>query len=332
MLVRPALKAVYTIAGRRILIETQDDWSAGVVSNLFAGWFLRLLPPNGNTPTDAMVRIKVETVPPVIPDGLFSFGVPEGGVCHSDGSTLYLDFDGSRIVIGPGRSPTVDVWIVRRYEPGSATLTQIISQAFTAALRRCNLFALHGAAVLSPASESAVLIAGPSGSGKSTLTMQLAACGWDYLSDDTLLLDNQADRLEVYALRKFFALTAQTITALQLSELAALPRQQAIKERVTPQDLLPGVQIERARPGAIFFPNLTQKPGTEIRGLTAPEAMSRLLRLCPWAGYDEPTAGKHLAVLAELARTSVAFDFLVGTDVLEDRGLASKLCLDAMGN
>ena len=327
---RPAFNAIYTIAGRRISIQTQDDWSAGFISNRFAGCLLTPLPANGNVPTDATVRIRVETLPPIIPDGLSRFCLPQGGVCHTDGLTFHLEYDRSRILIGPGRSPTIDVWIARRYEQGSRTLDQIISQAFYAALRRCDLFEFHSAAVLPPGTDTAVLIAGPSGSGKSTLTMQLAACGWNYLSDDCLLLDYQAGELKVYALRKFFALTATTIAALQFPELRALPREPSNKTRIIPQDILSGVQLDRATPGAIFFSTITQKPDSEIRRLSAPEAMTRLLRLCPWAGYDKPTAGKHLAVLAELAQITVASDILMGTDVLEDRSLASKLCLGAM--
>jgi hypothetical protein len=324
------MKVVYTIAGRRILIETQDDWSADVVSNLLKRCFVSPLPAHRSVPLDATIRINVETDSPPIPAGLVTFTVSEGGICHTDSQTLYLDFNGSLIVIGPGTSRSVDVWITQRYERGSTVLAQIISQAFTAALRRCDLYEFHSAGVVPPSNDKAALIAGPSGSGKSTLTMQLAACGWNYLSDDTLLLDKNSHGVEVYALRKFFALTAETMAALQLSPVTT-SRTPGSKERVTPQDLFPARQITLAQPGAIFFPKLTQKRKTELLKLSSAEAMTRLLRLCPWAGYDKPTAGKHLGILGDLARECIAFDFLAGTDVLESRDLAARLCLGSMG-
>jgi hypothetical protein len=330
LLARPAMNVLYTIAGRRILIEAEDDWSAGTVSNLFKGWFLSPLATNGGVLPDATIRIRVSGLPPQIPNGLYKFSVPERGICHTDGQIFHLDFNGSLIVIGPGTSRNVDVWLTQRYEPGSRILAQIVSQAFAAVLRRCELYELPSAGVVPPSSDKAILIAGPSGSGKSTLTMQLAACGWSYLSDDTLLLANDQQRLEVYALRQFFALTTETIAALRLSQLTVPSRTVAIKERVTPQDLFPASQINRARPGAIFFPLLTHKTVTEVRRLTAAEAMTRLLRLCPWAGYDKPTAGKHLRVLGDLSKECVAFDFHAGTDVLDRRGLAADLCLSSM--
>lgn len=324
------MKVLYTIAGRRISIEAEDDWCAETVSNLFKGWFLSPLATGGGVFPDATIRFRVNALPPQIPDGLYKFDVPECGICHTDGQFFHLNFNGSLIVIGPGTSRNVDVWITQRYEPGSRILAQIVSQAFGAVLRRCDLYELHSAGVVPPSSDKAILIAGPSGSGKSTLTMQLAGCGWNYLSDDTLLLANDQHGIETYALRQFFALTTETIAALRLSQLKVPSGTSAIKERVTPLDLFPASQINRARPGAIFFPILTHKAGTEIRRLTAAEAMTRLLRLCPWAGYDKPTAGKHLRVLGNLSRECVAFDFHAGTDVLDHRGLAADLCLSSM--
>lgn len=327
MLARPAIEVAYTIAGRLVSVNSLDEWSATAVSDLFTGWFLSPVEPSGSFSPDATLKIRVGVSPPPIPDGLFEFRVPEGGICHTDGQSSHLDFNGSRIVIGPGTTPNVDVWLAQRYPLGSKTLAQIISQAFAGALRRCGLYEFHSAGVVPPDQAEALLIAGGSGSGKSTLTTQLAARGWNYLSDDTLLIDSSNNVLEVYALRKFFALTADTIAALQLSHLTRSSPKPGIKERVAPQNYFPAHQIQRARPGALFFPIITGKYKSEIRTLTAAEAMTRLLRLCPWAGYDKPTAGNHLSVLSDLARECRAFDLLAGTDLVENPGLAAELCL-----
>jgi hypothetical protein len=322
------MKLTYTIAGRLILVDSQDDWCASAVSNLFTGWFLRPV-PNGSAPPDATLTIRFGGHPPPIPDGIFEFRVPEGGICHTDGQSFHLDFNGSRIVIGPGTERNVVVWLSQRYKLGSKILAQIISQAFVSALRRCDLYEFHCAAVVPPGQEKAILIAGSSGSGKSTLTMQLAARGWNYLSDDKLLLDSR-NGLEVYALRKFFALTAETIAVLPRSRITPSSTTPGIKERVAPQDLFPASQIQLARPDAVFFTIISGKSTSEIRPLTAADAMTRLLRLCPWASYDKPTAGNHLRLLGDVARECRAFDLLAGTDLLENPGLAAELCLSSM--
>ncbi len=327
ILARPALKAVYTIAGRRILIEAHDAWSAKTVADLFNGWFLNSLAVNGAASPDVTVEMRCGILSPRIPEGLFEFEIPEGGVCYTDGSTLYLDFNGSRVVIGPGLARDIHIWVKERYDFGSKVLAQIISQAFSAALRRCGLFEFHSAGLVPPGHDKAVLIAGGSGSGKSTLTLQLAACGWRFLSDDTLLLERRDHGIEVHALRKFFALTADTITAMRLPQLEPALAIGTLKERVTPLDLFPQGQIQHSKPGAIFFQRLSYLAESRVQKLTAAETMGRLLRLCPWAAYDKPTANKHLRVLGALARESAAFDLLAGTDLLEDQTLAAQLCL-----
>jgi hypothetical protein len=327
LLARPALKAIYTIAGRRIFIEAHDDWSAEAVADLFNGWFLHPLPVNGEAPSDVTVEIRCGVQSPPIPKGLFEFEIPQDGVCYTDGWTLYLDFNGSRVVIGPGLARDVHVWIKEQYDFGSKVLAQIISQAFSAVLRRCGLFEFHSAGLVPPGHDEAVLIAGGSGSGKSTLTLQLAACGWRFLSDDTLLLEKCDGGIELHALRKFFALTADTITAMRMPQLELALAVGTIKERVTPVDLFPQGQIERSKPGAIFFPAVTYAAESQVQKLTAAETMGRLLRLCPWAAYDKPTANEHLSVLGALARDNAAFDLLAGTDLLEDQTLAARLCL-----
>ena len=329
MLARPALTEVYTIAGRRISIDTIDAWSAQAVSDIFSGWFLKPVPTRDDQNAGITLRVRPGVAPPHIPHELPHFQINEGGTCHTDGQKLHLRFNDSLVNIGPDATQPIEIWIARRYEPGSKILTQIVSQAFSAALRRLDLYEFHSAAVLPPHHDKAILIAGASGSGKTTLTTQLVAHGWNYLTDDTLLLDSTVDGLEVHVLRKFFALTSETIAALQLSSLKTV--RFGTKARVTPQALFPAKQIDRAKPGAIFFPTLTRKAVTELRKLTASESMTRLLRLCPWASYDKPTAGKHLGVLHRLAETCVAFDFLAGTDVLENRSLTADLCLSYIG-
>lgn len=327
MLGRPAVKSLYTIAGRRILIEAEDEWSARTASNLFSGWFLKPLTAKDRAYPDATLRFKFRTPPPTIPDGLFAFNIPEGGVCHTDGQTFFINFNGSLVVSGPRETRNVDIWATQGYEPGSRVLAQLISQALCAALRRCDLYELHSAGVVPPGFDKALLIAGSSGSGKTTLALQLAALGWNYLSDDKLLLHSDQEGLEVYALRKCFALRAHTISALELSHLMPAPAIPGIKERISPEDLFSATQIDHARPGGIVLPVLTHKSSSDLRRLTAAEVMTKLLRLCPWAGYDKPTAAKHLELLADLARECGAFELLAGTDLLEDRGLAAELCL-----
>lgn len=324
MLPRPVLKRIYSIAGRVLSIHTFDDWSSAAVSKLVDGWFMRPL-ENGHGLADATLKITTGTVLPAIPTHLSKFSISEAGTCHTDQRTFYLEFEGS--LIRTDSSSEVAVWITRPEDLDSTTLSRVLSQAFSATLRRCGLYDIHSGAVIPPDETGAVLIAGPSGSGKSTLTAKLAAAGWSYLTDDTLLLRNDAPGVEAIALRQFFALTPATVATLPDMRTTSLADSR--KERFTPQEFFSGHQIEAAKPAGMLFSTITREPATRLVRLSQSEAMSRLLKLCPWACYDANSASDHLAVLGRLARETAGFDILAGTDMLQDPRLASDLIYQA---
>jgi len=324
LLSRPALKKLYSIAGRVLSIHTFDDWSTAAVSKLVDGWSIRPL-ENGHGLADATLKISTGTVLPAIPADLSNFSISEAGTCHTDQKTFYLEFEGS--LIRTDSSSEVAVWINRPEDLDSTTLSRVLSQAFSAVLRRCGLYDIHSAAVVPPDETGAVLIAGPSGSGKSTLTAKLAAAGWAYLTDDTLILRNDVAGVEAIALRQFFALTRATVAALP--DMQTTPFLGSRKARFTPQEFFAGEQIEAAKPSVMLFPSITREQETRLVRLSQSEAMSRLLKLCPWACYDANSASDHLAVLGRLAQETAGFDILAGTDVLQDPRLASDLIYQA---
>ncbi|MGH9967411.1 MAG: hypothetical protein ACREBG_06210 [Pyrinomonadaceae bacterium] len=321
MIARPGLKMLYTVAGRTILVDTEDAWAAHAVSKLFARWFLTPLSGNGAAPPDASIRIRSCEILPPLPERLVEFEISLGGTCHTDGQILYLDTHGSLIVIGAGSAATVDVWL----RGPDDLAVQVISQAFSAALRRCGLFELHSGGVIRPEHEKAMLIVGASGSGKSTLTLQLVLSGWKYLSDDVLLLNEAHQGIEARGLRRFFALTPDTIAAVRIPQLPPVADEGLGKERFTPEDFFPSRQVQCAQPDAILFPVITHEATSRLQRLTASEAMARLLKFCPWSCYDRPTSSAHLRLLGRLARETVAFNLYAGADLLGDPARTADL-------
>lgn len=311
---------LYGVAGSVLLINALDDYSVAAVSRVFGELLLTPLPINGTKP-DSTIRIRCDPTSPLIPSGLDRFDVSDGGVCHTDGESVYIILDESLVVIGKPDGPHVDVWLSKRYELGSGILSQVISQALAAAWRRRDLFLLHSAGVLPPGQDKAVLIAGESGSGKSTFTFQLASLGWGYLSDDVLLLHRDQRGIEARGLRRCFALSADTLAALKFEP----PKEVGAKKRLSPTELFPTGYIESALPGALLFPVVTREKESIIKKLTAYETMCRLLRLCPWACYDKSVATSHLDFIASLARQAKGFDVQAGMDLFGDPAATAEL-------
>jgi hypothetical protein len=176
-----------------------------------------------------------------------------------------------------------------------------------------------------PGQDKTLLIAGESGSGKSTLTLQLAAAGWNFLSDDSVFLIRRPQGIETRGLRKFFALTSYTMAAVQFETAPPSETPIAWKRRISPDQLFPNGQVRSAFAGSIIFPTLTHESESRIVPLEPSEAMHRLMRLSPWACYDKPTAAANLKVFEALARDGAAYDLLAGKDLLGNSDLTASI-------
>lgn len=322
----PALVSFYAVAGRFICVEAADREFAFLFRRHMAGWHVSAL--EGAVPAhDAKIIVRRGVAPPV-PPGLDTFETA-GGLCHTDGRTYFLESDGSAVRVGVESPRRVEVWVgagpASRERAGLARLT--FSAAMTA-LRRCGLFELHAAGVVEPATGAGLLIVGPSGSGKSTLATQLARAGWQYLSDDALLLQDKGGRVGAHALRRHFAVTETTVEAGILGGLgdvltAPLPFD-PLKRRFEPREAFPGRFAQTCVPRAVIFPVVAGETASVSRRLSQAELMRGLIRMCPWACYDKPAAAEHLRVLAGLARQAAGYELRAGTDLLGSVGYASR--------
>lgn len=324
---RPAHASFYAVAGRFICVSAQDEEAAELFRRYFSGWHVSAL---GGAPREEpdVTIVAVGGAVPDAPRGLETFETAGGGVCHTDGQSYFFESNGSAVRVRAESPRRVEVWFGSVPEARErAALARLIFDAAMTALRRCGLFELHGAGVVEPESGDGVLVVGPSGSGKSTLATQLAGAGWRYLSDDSLLLDGRGTHVETRALRRQFAVAEPTIAAGvlggfedRLSEPAPFD---PLKRRFEPQEIFPERFAEVCVPRAVFFPTVTREPSSRARRISQAETMRQLLRMCPWACYDKPSAPAHLGVLARLARQAAGYELHAGTDLLGDASHAS---------
>jgi len=262
---RPASQAFYSVAGRLLFIESRNFELSDLIVDLFAGWQLTPVSLPAKSP-DIRISFSCSETPQIIPRNLNRFEIAEGGKCYTDGACLYLELSGAVVRLENGSPVSVKVSFTERPRLGDALCGRAASFAVCAALRRYGLFDLHSAGVIEPESGKAVLIIGPSGSGKSTLALQLAQAGWSYLSDDELLLSLRDGAVEVRGFRKFFA----------ISEAGA-----QLKHCFEPEVVLGLKRTDQAFPGCLLFIRLNGESRSELRRLTQPKTMMRLLTACP---------------------------------------------------
>ncbi len=315
----------YRVAAQTIMVEAEDSWSAGIVKELFAGWYLI---PDSESP-DALISpaivIRSGVNPPEIPRVWPQFEVAGGGVCFSDSETSYIDIEGSIVAIGGTGYAPVEVWTKGKLDFQSPTLTRVVTYALAAALRRRRLFELHSGAVIDPRSKKGVLIIGPSGSGKSTLTVQLATAGWPFLTDDVLLLSAEGVAVKAWPLRRCFAVTAETVAASNfLQANGSLDYNQA-KTVFSPHQVFNSEFQGQCVPQTLFFTQLSGGERSEVSRLTPADAMSLLLRINPWSCYDRHTAADHLQVLSALTKQTTGYSLLAGKDLLDPERAAELI-------
>lgn len=322
---RPAFASLYEVAGRFVFIAFADPVTQRSIETFLDRWRVSLLQDLEQPRIDVNLTFEIG-VPPVEEERFEEFALGDGNIGYATDTDYRILFP-NRALIAADESDTVRIWLTEPLEADDDLLPQLISHSLSAALRRCDVFELHSGAVVSGSNSQSVLICGPSGSGKSTLTLQLAASGWSFLSDDAVLLSVSDHLVKATGVRRFFALTRQTVEESGLPELHGLDGNEAEHHRkisLVPEDFFPSGSIEECTPNLLLFPVITEEAGSLTCELSPAEAMSRLIRMCPWSCYDRAVARGFLNVLTLLVKQSQSYDLFAGSDLLGDPAFTSS--------
>jgi hypothetical protein len=313
---RPAVIFTYEIAGRLLSVESADAATAAAINRLLT--ILRATRTDTRRASAAAATLKVSSGEFELPSGLSVCALTEEiGYYRSDTSYVVRVTDAG---VFADASPVVKVVLAHDLDRDSLLFERVISHGVATALRRAGAFELHCAAVIDPRSAITTLIVGPSGSGKSTLALQLAATGWDFSTDDVVLLTAENDTVEAHGLRRHFAVTTETIIKTGLSQFDSFKMDSGVKAKlpVLPQDLFPTKHVEKCMPGLLVFARQTGATHSQLNPLGQAESMKRLLKMCPLTCIDLPSASEFLKVLGKLTRQCRAFELCAGTDLIGD--------------
>ena len=318
----------YEIADRLLSVETDVEWASDLAEVFFSG--LHLSPSSRHDTGPAHLRLKIMTEPPPpLPTELKRFKVP-GGVCHINHQSYWLEVKGSLVAVGATDSNKVEVWLGHSaHARTQASLITVMAYAMPAALRRIGLYDLHAAALLEPESGCCFVFPGPSRSGKTSLSLRLAGSGWDYLSDDLVVISAGESGVEVRGLRRPFLTSSDSLDGCELLRIddaleVAIPNDSE-KRSLDPEVLFPAQFAASAQPGVLCFPVITGESESRLSETTKAEAMMRLIVMCPWSNYHASAARDHLRVLGHLVRQCKTFTLHAGRDIFDERKAASAL-------
>jgi hypothetical protein len=184
------------------------------------------------------------------------------------------------------------------------------------------LYGLHAASISSDG--CGFLLVGDSGSGKTTLTCALSRCGWQYLSDDSVLLTRGASGIEALALGTPFHCSPAAFR--HFPELAiGMPAPFSGKRLVDPGPVYSGQFRSRCRPQVLLFPEIIDEPYSRLIPLDCTATLLRLVGAGAGLLNSREFMAAQMAVLGDLAKTARGFLLLHGADVHRDPHRLSAL-------
>lgn len=216
---------------------------------------------------------------------------------------------GARVRFGAGKA---DFW----FDPGDplsrrAASHPLLTLTLSECLKRHGIYDVHAGGVARDG--AAIVLPAGSGSGKTTLTLALVEAGWDFLSDDLILLRDEATSLVALPFPDEVDVTEHTAVLLPWLRpvLASARPDQWPKWPVRLEDVWPVRVATQATPQLVLLPRVTGLEETTTVRVGPAVALEQLLRNVLLT--DERSTRRHVGALSRLATTVPVFHVLTGT-------------------
>jgi hypothetical protein len=199
-------------------------------------------------------------------------------------------------------------------------------------LRALGIYSLH-AAGLTPKDGDGVLLVGPSGSGKSTLAIGLIRAGWNYLSDDAVLLRHGSHAIEALACRRSFYIDAARSDHYSNFSLGEEePDSNGGQRRnVGINEAYPDQYVAQCLPRIVIFPQITGTSQSVLKSIDRVRALRLLLAQSATQLFDRSTMSGHLELLKSLLQQAELYELNAGIDLYHQPAKLIELIRDAGG-
>lgn len=172
-------------------------------------------------------------------------------------------------------------------EPRNAAVFSALTLSSALLLNRMERALVHGAAIVAPDGRAWLLV-GDAFAGKTTTTVNLIQAGWDWVSDDTVVLGRSDDGSVV---------VQGWPRAFHLDRGYHAGESTGTRDTVDPDSFGPGRWRRSARVAGVVFPRVEADLPTDAAPLPAADAFARVVRQSPWLLADRSVARDVLALL-----------------------------------
>jgi hypothetical protein len=195
--------------------------------------------------------------------------------------------------------------------------------AFLLLLSERGLYGLHAGGVRKDG--RGVLLVGGSGSGKTTLACALIRSGWQYLSDDCVLLRHAPHGVDALAFgRPFHCASAMFVHFPELARGAHFPV--SGKRLVDIGPIYPGRFRSRFQPQVILFPEIARTRSSRLIPLDSTATLLGLLGEGAGLLHNRESMAAQMAILGQLAKSARGFRLMHGDDVHAEGGDIDAMC------
>lgn len=195
----------------------------------------------------------------------------------------------------------------------------LISVGFLVLFWQFNFHELHGACLAKDG--KGLLLVGPTGSAKSTLALTLVKAGWNYLSDDMVVIRQTSRELEALTLRRVFKVSQKLITNHpELTHIAKKPLYCFNGDIYVYIDEVYGSQFaQMCIPRMVICPKITLQEESQIKPLRISDAFIRLIENGGYyMGLDNTILRKRVGIMKELLHQTECYQMSVGLDIYND--------------
>ncbi|RJQ46350.1 MAG: hypothetical protein C4538_07045 [Nitrospiraceae bacterium] len=182
-------------------------------------------------------------------------------------------------------------------------------------LHRHGLYALHANGLVKD--HVGILLAGSSGSGKSTTSLSLIRQGWNYLSDDVILLKETSNGIKSIAFQKGVSFDPKLADHYPELNEYGKSSMNGQKRFLDITSIYPDRFIYSSLPKLLIFPEVTDYKKTSLFPIWGAEALIMLIKNSGGIMVDKKIAGRQLEILKKLISQTKSYRILLGHDLSE---------------
>jgi hypothetical protein len=268
------------------------------------------------------MEVTVQSSPPQLPSGASVIVETPLTKCLRDGQHHYYSAKDGSIVRFDPKVRYCQGFIRPGIQHETSTICSLVSGPLIETMKSAGRFYLHAAALAH--NGIGYLISGDGGCGKTTSALNLVRSGFDYVSDDSLLLDHRDGVVRAYPWSLDFHVSPGICG--RYDELQHLSAALAAGEKcsVDVSRYFKGVPKKWIEPNVIIFPRICSRKTSILSPIDSMEVFTRLMRQTI-LGSDPVLAKRHLELIKVLVQKAQGFELLGGADLLEDPEKLSTL-------